>query len=47
MEAMEELELGGRNLKAVNGLNVNWKSPFHAEPRHAKSGFYLLNENDA
>jgi hypothetical protein len=47
MEAMEKLGPGGRNLKAVNALNVNWKSPFYAEPRHAISGFYLLNENDA
>src|SRR5208283_813797 len=30
---LKKLGLGGWNLQAVNCLNVNWKSPFHAEPR--------------
>jgi hypothetical protein len=31
---LKKLGLGGWNPQAVSGLNVNWKSPFHAEPRH-------------
>jgi len=30
---LKKLGLGGWNLQAVSCLNVNWKSPFHAEPR--------------
>src|SRR5580658_9205451 len=30
---LEKLGLGGWNLQAVSCLNMNWKSPFQAEPR--------------
>ena len=30
---LKKLGPGGWNLRAVRCLNVNWKSPFHAEPR--------------
>jgi hypothetical protein len=33
-----KLGLGGRNPRAVSSLNVNWKSPFHAEPRQVAVG---------
>ena len=35
---LKKLGLGGWNLQAVRCLNVNWKSPFHAEPRQSKAG---------